>query len=57
VGWFAAMPLGGLAALDPVVGRNPFLGWAALGDVYGAITGAALVWLLRQPQPAASAED
>ena len=35
VGWVAGMPLGG------------FLGWGALGAVYGAITGGALVWLLR----------
>jgi hypothetical protein len=36
VGWVVGMPLGGI------------FGWLALGAAYGAITGAALVWLLRQ---------
>ena len=38
VGWVVGGPLGG------------FVGWAALGAAYGAITGAALVWLGRQPR-------
>ena len=37
LGWIAGMPVGG------------FLGWAALGAMYGAITGVGIVWLLRQP--------
>jgi hypothetical protein len=36
VGWFVGMPVGGV------------LDWPALGAAYGAITGIALVWLLRQ---------
>jgi hypothetical protein len=36
-GWVVGMPVGG------------FVGWAALGAVYGAMTGFALVWLLRGP--------
>jgi hypothetical protein len=39
VGWVAGGPAGA------------FLGWPALGVVYGAITGIALVWLLRQRPP------
>jgi hypothetical protein len=51
VGWAAG---GFLSGAVPVGG---FLGWAALGAVYGAITGSVLVWLLRQPVPATSAEE
>lgn len=40
LGWIVGGPLGGLA------------GWATLGAGYGAITGAVLVWLLRQPERA-----
>lgn len=36
VGWVVSGPVGG------------FLGWAALGAVFGAITSSVLVWLLRQ---------
>ncbi len=36
VGWVVGMPVGG------------FVGWAGLGATYGATSGAALVWLLRQ---------
>jgi hypothetical protein len=41
VGWVVGMPLGGI------------FGWLALGAAYGAITGTALVWLLRQAPPGA----
>ncbi len=49
VGWL----VGGLVsgAVDPVVGV------AVIGAVYGAITGPALVWLLGQPAPRASADS
>ncbi len=40
VGWVVGGPVGA------------FVGWPALGAVYGAITGSALVGLLRQPVPA-----
>jgi hypothetical protein len=39
VGWIVGGPLGGI------------VGWIALGAAYGAITGTALVWLLRQAPP------
>ena len=45
VGWVVG---GFLSGAVPVGG---FLGWAALEAVYGAITGTALVWLLRQRPP------
>jgi len=32
-------------------------GWAAIGAVYGAITGPVLVWLLRRPELAESAQE
>ena len=40
-----------LTPSTPGVPVGGFLGWAALGAVYGAITGTALVWLLRQRPP------
>ena len=36
VGWLVGMPVGGM------------VGWVGLGAAYGAITGTAMVWLLRQ---------
>jgi hypothetical protein len=39
VGWLVGGPLGGM------------VGWVGLGAAYGAITGTALVWLLRQGPP------
>ena len=51
MGWVVG---GFLSGAVPVGG---FLGWAALGAVYGSITGTVLVWLLRQPVPAASADE
>ena len=49
VGWVVG---GFLSGAVPVGG---FLGWTVLGAVYGAITGSALVGLLRQRPPAADA--
>ena len=53
-GWVAAGPGVGLvsAVMDAALTANA--GWAALGIMYGAVTGCALVWLLRQPRPAAA---
>ena len=39
VGWVVGIPVGGM------------VGWNGLGAAYGAITGMALVWLLRQEPP------
>ena len=64
VGWVAGAPLGAVLG----GGLSGFLGWsgsgtidwaltwAGVGAVYGAITGRVLVWLLRQPMPAAASE-
>ncbi len=52
VGWGLAMAvvgIGGYAAGDPGEG----FGWFVSGPVLGAVTGGALVWLLRQPVPEA----
>ena len=45
VGWVAGIPIGEM------------VGWNGLGAVYGAITGAVLVGLLRQSHPPSSQED
>ena len=45
VGWVVGLPLGDIN------------GPPGLGAVYGAFTGTALVWLLRQPVPAATATE
>ena len=51
VGWVVGGPMTG------IVGGPVDMGWAVLGAVYGAITGPVLVRLLRQPVPAAPAEE
>ncbi len=63
-GWVAGAPIGAVLG----GGLSGFLGWsgsgtidwsltwAGVGAVYGAITGRVLVWLLRQPMPAAASE-
>ena len=52
VGWglgMAVSGIGGYAAGDP----GELFGWFVSGPVLGAVTGVALVWLLRQPGPEA----
>ena len=53
-GWVAAGPGVGLVAAVMGAALTANAGWAALGIMYGAVTGCALVWLLRQPRPAAA---
>jgi membrane associated rhomboid family serine protease len=45
VGWVVG---GFLSGAVPVGAAGGFPGWAAVGAVYGAMSGAVLVWLLRQ---------
>ena len=64
VGWIMGAPVGavlggGLSAALGWAGSGSSdwaLTWAGVGAVYGAITGRVLVWLLRQPMPAAATE-
>ena len=49
VGWVVGGLMAGIAA--------GVVGWVVAGAVYGAITGPVLVWLLRQPVPAAATEE
>ena len=49
VGWVVGGLMAGIAA--------GIVGWVVAGAVYGAITGPVLVWLLRQPVPAAATEE
>jgi hypothetical protein len=53
--WVLASTVGwGLAiALSRGVGANDFVAVGVVGAVLGAVTGGALVWLLRQPVPEA----
>ena len=52
VGWVMGGIGGGLLGLVLVwEGGSTLLSWAMLGAVYGAVTGATLVWLLRRPLP------
>ncbi|GAG16038.1 unnamed protein product, partial [marine sediment metagenome] len=50
VGWGLSMAVMGAFT---VVGADPALGLPVGGAVQGAVTGGALVWLLRQPVPEA----
>ena len=55
MGWglgMAVSGIGGYAAGDP----GELFGWFVGGPVLGAVTGGALVWLLRQPVPEAQLE-
>ena len=62
VGWITGAPLGAVlgGGLSGILGWSGSgsgdwaLTWAGVGAVYGAITGRVLVWLLRQPAPAAA---
>ena len=62
MGWIVGAPLGavlggGLSGVLGWAGSGAIdwaLTWAGVGAVYGAITGRVLVWLLRQPAPAAA---
>ena len=49
VGWIVGDPV-----CSSLMGFGT-LSWVVFGAVYGAITGLVLVWLLRQPAPAAAA--
>ena len=48
VGWPASMGIGGGLATAVAAATNVNLSWVLIGAVYGAITGTALLWLLRQ---------
>jgi hypothetical protein len=50
-GWFAGMAAGAVATVGPPLGQHPVPGWAALGAVFGVVTGTVLVWLVRQRPP------
>ena len=59
-GWWVLASTVGWVVGDPVcsslIGFGT-LSWVVFGAVYGAITGLVLVWLLRQPVPAAATEQ
>ena len=51
VGWVVGDPV-----CSSLIGFGA-LNWVVFGAVYGTITGLVLVWLLRQPVPAAATEE